>query len=78
MLGQLKSIFQPYFSTKEERNKTELRFNIFKVQRSLHLRRSLTSKNQDRGMCFQLFLQLLTPFSKVTMQCKSLINYNLE
>ena len=75
--GRLENIFQHYVSTKEEPSGTGLGLRIFRMLTSLHLLGSLTAKNEDRWMCFRLFLLQLTSFSSASVQAKSLINQNL-
>jgi signal transduction histidine kinase len=53
----IEKIFDPYFSTKDEKNGTGLGLHMSKVIVDEHHQGTLRARNQDEGVCFEIIIR---------------------
>ncbi|MEA1956306.1 MAG: ATP-binding protein, partial [Campylobacterota bacterium] len=56
----ISNIFEPYFTTKEEKGGTGLGLYISKMIVEKHLKGRLTVQNNENGACFNIVLKMLS------------------
>ena len=64
--GVLTKIFEPYYSTKTDRNDTGFGLYMSRMLALLHLQGSLEAENTSGGACFKLYLPQLVDLADQT------------